>query len=71
MEKIIGEIMLTCGALVLLYLICYLIANTALPTVWPDESTSTSREKKKNLAILAVIIEVVLITVSTIIQLCL
>lgn len=71
MEKIIGEIILTCGALVLLYLICYLIANTALPTVWPDESNSTTKEKKKNLAILAVIIEVVLITISTIIVLCL
>ena len=71
MDKIIGEMIPIWVALVLLYLVCYLIANTALPTVWPDESTSTSREKKKSLAILAVIIEVVLIIVSTIIRLCL
>lgn len=71
MDKIIGEMIPIWVALVLLYLVCYLIANTALPTVWPDEPTSTSREKKKSLAILAVIIEVVLITVSTIIRLCL
>lgn len=71
MGKIIGEMIPIWVALVLLYLVCYLIANTALPIVWPDESTSTSRGKKKNLTILAAIIEVVLITVSTIIRLCL